>query len=88
MYIFYIQTLFILLFLKFIKYWIKVHKDKYASTVDENGNQVNFEEDFSNPKVWFLDHNFLESMFWMFKKVNCKFVIKIQLQHICQISKY
>lgn len=31
-----------------------------------------FEEDLRNPQVWFLDHNFLESMFWMFKKVNSK----------------
>lgn len=38
-----------------------------------NSFAVPFEEDLSNPKVWFLDHNFLESMFWMFKKVNSKF---------------
>lgn len=34
---------------------------------------VPFEEDLNNPKVWFLDHNFLEQMYWMFKKVNSKF---------------
>jgi 26S proteasome regulatory subunit N8 len=34
-----------------------------------NSFAVPFEEDLSNPKVWFLDHNYLESMFWMFKKV-------------------
>jgi 26S proteasome regulatory subunit N8 len=37
-----------------------------------NSFAVPFEEDLNNPKVWFLDHNFLESMFWMFKKVNSK----------------
>lgn len=38
-----------------------------------NSFAVPFEEDLNNPKVWFLDHNFLESMFWMFKKVNSEF---------------
>ena len=37
-----------------------------------NSFAVPFEEDLSNPTVWFLDHNFLETMFWMFKKVNSK----------------
>jgi 26S proteasome regulatory subunit N8 len=31
---------------------------------------VPFEEDASNPKIWFLDHNYHESMYSMFKKVN------------------
>ena len=35
-----------------------------------NSFAVPFEEDLKNPMVWFLDHNFLETMFWMFKKVN------------------
>ena len=35
-----------------------------------NSFAVPFEEDLKNPTVWFLDHNFLETMFWMFKKVN------------------
>ena len=35
-----------------------------------NSFAVPFEEDLNNPKVWFLDHNFLENMYWMFKKVN------------------
>ena len=38
-----------------------------------NSFAVPFEEDSKNPSVWFLDHNFLDSMFWMFKKVNCKY---------------
>jgi len=33
---------------------------------------VPFEEDPRDPQVWFLDHNFHESMFAMFKKVNAK----------------
>jgi len=33
---------------------------------------VPFEEDPRDPQVWFLDHNYHESMFAMFKKVNTK----------------
>eukprot|EP00419_Tripos_fusus_P045355 CAMPEP_0172840264 /NCGR_PEP_ID=MMETSP1075-20121228/29181_1 /TAXON_ID=2916 /ORGANISM="Ceratium fusus, Strain PA161109" /LENGTH=353 /DNA_ID=CAMNT_0013684065 /DNA_START=1 /DNA_END=1062 /DNA_ORIENTATION=- len=33
---------------------------------------VPFEEDPRDPQVWFLDHNFHESMYAMFKKVNAK----------------
>lgn len=33
---------------------------------------VPFEEDARDPQVWFLDHNFHETMFAMFKKVNTK----------------
>lgn len=29
-----------------------------------------FEEDEKDPSIWFLDHNYLENMFRMFKKVN------------------
>ena len=35
-----------------------------------NSFAVPFEEDLINPSVWFLDHNFLYTMYWMFKKVN------------------
>lgn len=31
-----------------------------------------FEEDDKDPSVWFLDHNYVESMNDMFKKVNAK----------------
>lgn len=31
-----------------------------------------FEEDEKNPSVWFLDHNYVESMNDMFKKVNAR----------------
>jgi len=33
---------------------------------------VPFEEDMRDPQVWFLDHNFHENMYAMFKKVNAK----------------
>lgn len=35
-----------------------------------NSFAVPFEEDLTNPAVWFLDHDFLETMYWKFKKVN------------------
>lgn len=31
-----------------------------------------FEEDEKDPSVWFLDHNYIESMNEMFKKVNAR----------------
>ncbi|KZT53550.1 Mov34-domain-containing protein [Calocera cornea HHB12733] len=37
-----------------------------------NSFAVPFEEDEKDPKTWFLDHNFIEGMFGMFKKVNAK----------------
>ena len=33
---------------------------------------VPFEEDDKDPSVWFLDHNFVESMNDMFKKINAR----------------
>lgn len=44
----------------------------------KNGNLIDitnsfalpFEEDLKNPSVWFLDHNYLENMYRMFRKVN------------------
>ncbi|EFA76184.1 26S proteasome non-ATPase regulatory subunit 7 [Heterostelium album PN500] len=33
---------------------------------------VPFEEDDANPNIWFLDHNFHENMFAMFKKINAR----------------
>lgn len=29
-----------------------------------------FEEDDKDPSIWFLDHNYHESMFSMFKRIN------------------
>ncbi|KZO99481.1 Mov34-domain-containing protein [Calocera viscosa TUFC12733] len=40
-----------------------------------NSFAVPFEEDEKDPKTWFLDHNFIEGMFGMFKKVNGKRLI-------------
>lgn len=31
---------------------------------------VPFEEDEKDPSIWFLDHNYHESMFSMFKRIN------------------
>ncbi|PPD82675.1 hypothetical protein GOBAR_DD20392 [Gossypium barbadense] len=33
---------------------------------------VPFEEDEKDPSIWFLDHNYHESMFSMFKRINAK----------------
>jgi 26S proteasome regulatory subunit N8 len=38
-----------------------------------NSFGVPFEEDDKDAKTWFLDHNYVESMFDMFKKVNGAF---------------
>eukprot|EP01098_Paradermamoeba_levis_P008918 TRINITY_DN3680_c0_g1_i4.p1 TRINITY_DN3680_c0_g1~~TRINITY_DN3680_c0_g1_i4.p1 ORF type:complete len:326 (+),score=118.20 TRINITY_DN3680_c0_g1_i4:135-1112(+) len=45
----------------------EVHKGKVDVT---NSYAVPFEEDPRIPSIWFLDHNFHENMFAMFKKVN------------------
>lgn len=37
-----------------------------------NSFAVPFEEDLKNPLIWYLDHNYLESMFHMSKKINAK----------------
>ena len=37
-----------------------------------NSFAVPFEEDDKDPNVWFLDHNFVESMYDMYKKINAK----------------
>lgn len=37
-----------------------------------NSFAIPFEEDEKNSSVWFLDHNFIESMGEMFKKINAK----------------
>jgi len=31
---------------------------------------VPFEEDEKDPSIWYLDHNFLEAMWGMFRKIN------------------
>ena len=42
-----------------------------------NSFGVPFEEDDRDAKTWFLDHNYIESMFEMFKKVNGAFLCEI-----------
>lgn len=46
-----------------------VHKGKVDVT---NSYAVPFEEDPKNPAIWYLDHNYHENMYAMFKKVNAK----------------
>ncbi|KAL0003291.1 hypothetical protein SO802_017072 [Lithocarpus litseifolius] len=45
----------------------------FKGTVDvTNSYAVPFEEDDRDPSIWFLDHNYHESMFSMFKRINAK----------------
>ncbi|KAL3838395.1 hypothetical protein ACJIZ3_022986 [Penstemon smallii] len=45
----------------------------YKGTVDVvNSYAVPFEEDDRDPSIWFLDHNYHESMFSMFRRINAK----------------
>ncbi|ODV94701.1 hypothetical protein PACTADRAFT_43384 [Pachysolen tannophilus NRRL Y-2460] len=37
-----------------------------------NSFAIPFEEDEKSPDIWFLDHNFIDSMLEMFKKINAK----------------
>jgi proteasome lid subunit RPN8/RPN11 len=40
--------------------------------VTNSGSTAPFEEDDKDPSVWFLDHNYVESMNDMFKKINAR----------------
>jgi 26S proteasome regulatory subunit N8 len=42
------------------------------SDTDSETHVVPFEEDDKDPSVWFLDHNYVESMNDMFKKINAR----------------
>ncbi|GER46652.1 Mov34/MPN/PAD-1 family protein [Striga asiatica] len=45
----------------------------FKGTVDvTNSYAVPFEEDGRDPNIWFLDHNYHESMFSMFRRINAK----------------
>ncbi|KAK4480284.1 hypothetical protein RD792_013352 [Penstemon davidsonii] len=45
----------------------------FKGTVDVvNSYAVPFEEDDRDPSIWFLDHNYHESMFSMFRRINAK----------------
>lgn len=37
-----------------------------------NSFAIPYEEDPTNPDIWFLDHNYIDSMMEMFKKINAK----------------
>jgi len=52
----------------------EIRKTKTADIVVDvtNSFAVPFEEDDQNPNIWFLDHNFLENMSAMYKKVNAR----------------
>lgn len=47
---------------------------EYSSDIIKvtNSYAIPFEEDKKDPNVWFLDHNFIDSMGEMFKKINAK----------------
>lgn len=42
-----------------------------------NSFGVPFEEDDKDAKTWFLDHNYVEGMFEMFKKVNGTYCVSV-----------
>ncbi|KAL6580949.1 26S proteasome non-ATPase regulatory subunit 7 A [Orobanche minor] len=45
----------------------------FRGTVDvTNSYAVPFEEDDRDPSIWFVDHNYHESMFSMFRRINAK----------------
>lgn len=44
--------------------------------------QVPFDEDDKDKSVWFLDHDYLENMYGMFKKVNGKCICDIYYEHL------
>ncbi|EAT91406.2 hypothetical protein SNOG_01757 [Parastagonospora nodorum SN15] len=46
--------------------------NSFAVWQQANNRPVPFEEDEKDPSVWFLDHNYVESMNDMFKKVNAR----------------
>jgi hypothetical protein len=50
-------------------------QDNKRSINVANSFGVPFEEDDRDAKTWFLDHNYIESMFEMFKKVNGAFCV-------------
>lgn len=49
---------------------ILLGQDTGKSVNVANSFAVPFEEDEKDPKTWFLDHDYIEGMWGMFKKVN------------------
>eukprot|EP01080_Neovahlkampfia_damariscottae_P009619 gene9619-1823_t len=77
-----------LVLLSVVDHYTRIHADKKNRAVGillgsvskgvvdiTNSFAAPFEEDPSDPSIWFLDQNFLENMFNMFRKVNAKEVI-------------
>ncbi|KAJ1426389.1 Rpn11/EIF3F, C-terminal [Sesbania bispinosa] len=53
----------------------------FKGTVDvTNSYAVPFEEDDKDPSIWFLDHNYHESMFSMFKRINAMTMNEVQMR--------
>lgn len=52
----------------------EIRKNKDGSVVYDASNTyaVPFEEERNDPNIWFLDHNYLENMYEMFRKVNAR----------------
>lgn len=47
--------------------------ETFKGRVDvSNSFAVPFEEDAKDPSIWYMDHNFLDNMYGMFRKVNAK----------------
>lgn len=51
---------------------IEIALERLKRVTDHSVIPVPFEEDDKDPSVWFLDHNYVESMNDMFKKVNAR----------------
>ena len=43
---------------------------------------VPFEEDDKDPSIWFLDHNYHEAMFSMFKRINGSFCFSLRVNRM------
>lgn len=48
-----------------------MHTFSFVTTISHTV-AVPFEEDPRKPEIWFVDHNYHENMYGMFKKVNAK----------------
>ena len=46
------------------------HQQQESIVNVANSFAVPFEEDEKDPLIWFLDHNYFENMYAMFRKVN------------------
>ena len=58
------------LVIDFLKSKYLVSRNSYCFLFSFLFMAVPFDEDEKDPSVWFLDHDYLENMYGMFKKVN------------------